>query len=84
MVSLGQMLALSTLVLAAVAPQDPLQAQMPKEDLGVRAFLEAHPEYDGRGIRVAILDTGIDPGHPYLQRTSTGERKIVDLSLIHI
>ena len=78
MVSLGQMLALSTLVLAAVAPQDPLQAQMPKEDLGVRAFLEAHPEYDGRGIRVAILDTGIDPGHPYLQRTSTGERKIVD------
>lgn len=51
---------------------------MPKEDLGVRAFLEAHPEYDGRGIRVAILDTGIDPGHPYLQHTSTGARKIVD------
>ena len=78
MVDLGQMLALCSLILAAPAPQDPLQAQLPKEDLGVRAFLEAHPEYDGRGIRVAILDTGIDPGHPYLQRSTTGGRKIVD------
>lgn len=78
MVSLGQMLALCSFVLAAPALQDPLQAQLPKEDLGVRAFLEAHPEYDGRGVRVAILDTGIDPGHPFLQRSSTGGRKIVD------
>jgi tripeptidyl-peptidase II len=78
MLSLGQMLALCSFVLAAPALQDPLQAQLPKEDLGVRAFLEAHPEYDGRGIRVAILDTGIDPGHPFLQRSSTGGRKIVD------
>ena len=76
MVDLGQMLALCSLILAAPAPQDPLQAQLPKEDLGVRAFLEAHPEYDGRGIRVAILDTGIDPGHPYLQRILKNEVRL--------
>jgi subtilisin family serine protease len=58
--------------------QDPLEGQMPKNDLGVSAFLEAHPEYDGRGIRVAVFDTGVDPGHPFLQETPDGRRKIVD------
>ncbi len=58
--------------------QDPLHGQLPKRDLGVEAFLAEHPEYDGRGIRVAVLDTGIDPGHPFLQQTPQGGRKIVD------
>jgi subtilisin family serine protease len=56
-----------------------LQGFMPKEDLGVLAFLEAHPLADGRGIVVAILDTGVDLAHPALQKTSTGEPKIVDV-----
>jgi len=71
------MLAILPFLLTA-AVQEPFSAQMPKADLGVTEFLRAHPEYDGRGIRVAILDTGIDPGHPFLQRTSLGGRKIVD------
>ncbi len=65
-------------LLLALYAQDPLAGQLPKQDLGVEAFLAAHPEYDGRGIRVAILDTGIDPGHPFLQRTPDGRRKVVD------
>ncbi|KAA3604531.1 MAG: hypothetical protein DWQ01_22105 [Planctomycetota bacterium] len=71
---------LTTLVVftLALAPQDPLLGQLPKQDLGVQSFLQQYPEYDGRGIRVAVLDTGVDPGHPLLQRTSTGGRKIVD------
>ena len=56
-----------------------LQGFLPKEDLGVLAFLKEHPEADGRGIVVAILDTGIDLEHPALQTTSTGEPKIIDL-----
>jgi len=62
----------------ALASQQSLQGQLPKNDLGVTQFLKEHPEYDGRGIRVAVLDTGIDPGHPFLQTTPDGRRKIVD------
>ncbi|RMH05149.1 MAG: hypothetical protein D6702_01205, partial [Planctomycetota bacterium] len=57
---------------------DPLAGQLPKRDLGVDRFLAEFPDYDGRGVRVAVLDTGIDPGHPFLQRTPDGRRKIVD------
>ncbi len=67
-----------TLLLVVIAPQDPLAGQLPKQDLGVQEFLAQNPDYDGRGIRVAVLDTGIDPGHPFLQRTPAGGRKIVD------
>ncbi len=65
-------------LLFASCSQDPLAGQLPKQDLGVEAFLAAHPDYDGRGIRVAVLDTGVDPGHPFLQQTPSGKRKIVD------
>lgn len=70
---------LATLLLASALPQqaDVLAGYLPKEDLGATRFLEDHPEADGRGIRVAILDTGVDPGHPYLQQTTTGGRKLV-------
>jgi tripeptidyl-peptidase II len=77
LLNLGVMLALSTVLLMAVA-QDPLAGQLPKNDLGVAAFLQQYPEYNGQKIRVAVLDTGIDPGHPFLQTTPDGQRKIVD------
>lgn len=71
-------LPLSILLALLADAQDPLAGQLPKRDLGVEAFLAAHPDYDGRGVRVAVLDTGIDPGHPFLQATPDGRRKIVD------
>ena len=40
--------------------------------------MAAHPTWDGRGVTVGILDTGITLDHPSLLTTSTGERKIVD------
>ena len=39
---------------------------------------DAHPAWDGRGITIGVIDSGVDLDHPALQTTSTGERKIVD------
>ncbi len=72
------LLTLPLLLTGPLCVQDPLAGQLPKQDLGVAGFLAEHPDYDGRGIRVAVLDTGIDPGHPFLQQTPQGGRKIVD------
>ncbi|MET9449190.1 S8 family serine peptidase [Streptomyces cinerochromogenes] len=50
----------------------------PSFETGAVDFVEDHPKADGRGITIGILDSGIDLGHPALQKTTTGERKIVD------
>ena len=52
---------------------------MPLKSAGVDQFRAAHPTYDGRGVLIAILDSGIDPGVPGLIATSTGAPKIIEL-----
>ncbi|WP_405581590.1 S8 family serine peptidase [Streptomyces sp. NBC_01190] len=50
----------------------------PAFETGAVDFVKDHPSDDGRGVTIGILDAGVDVGHPALQKTTTGERKIVD------
>ncbi|OLC07789.1 MAG: hypothetical protein AUH42_02915 [Gemmatimonadetes bacterium 13_1_40CM_70_11] len=52
---------------------------MPLSSTGVAQFRGHHPTYDGRGVVIGILDSGIDPGAPGLAVTTTGAPKILDL-----
>ncbi|MFD4029334.1 S8 family serine peptidase [Streptomyces sp. NPDC058637] len=50
----------------------------PSFETGAVDFVKQHPKADGRGITIGVLDSGVDVAHPALQKTTTGERKIVD------
>jgi tripeptidyl-peptidase-2 len=52
---------------------------MPKQDTQADTFIQEHPEWDGRGITVAIFDTGIDPGAVGLQTCPDGRPKVLDV-----
>ncbi|KAI8902892.1 subtilase family-domain-containing protein [Globomyces pollinis-pini] len=57
----------------------PVAGILPKIETEASLFLKNHPEYDGRGTVIAILDTGVDPGAPGLKITSDGRQKIIDV-----
>ncbi|MBT2411960.1 S8 family serine peptidase [Streptomyces sp. ISL-12] len=50
----------------------------PSFETGAVDFVKQNPKADGRGITIGILDSGVDLAHPALQKTTTGQRKIVD------
>lgn len=45
----------------------------------VDAFRTAHPQSDGRGVVIAVMDTGVDPSIPGLTHTPDGGVKVIDL-----
>uniref|UniRef100_A0A914QBF9 Peptidase A2 domain-containing protein n=1 Tax=Panagrolaimus davidi TaxID=227884 RepID=A0A914QBF9_9BILA len=54
------------------------KCHIPKDVTQQSIFLSKYPEYDGRGIKIAIIDTGIDVSLEGLQKTSEGLPKIID------
>ncbi|MEV7424289.1 S8 family serine peptidase [Streptomyces sp. NPDC091212] len=50
----------------------------PSFETGAVDFVKKNSKADGRGVTIGVLDSGVDLAHPALQKTSTGERKIVD------
>jgi tripeptidyl-peptidase II len=51
----------------------------PVEDIGGRSFLAEHLTFDGRGVIVAVLDTGVDMSIPGLLQTTQGGVKVIDV-----
>jgi hypothetical protein len=77
--SKGQAAAKAPALYPAPGPTTPADnPYMPTAETGSVKFKENHPEWDGRGTTIGILDSGVDLDNPALQTTSTGERKIVD------
>jgi hypothetical protein len=47
------------------------------DEAGLTAFWQKHPEADGRGVRVAVLDSGFDLLHPALQMAKDRDGNLV-------
>ncbi len=52
-------------------------ANISMDAMGTRVFRNEHA-VSGAGIRVAVVDSGVDPGHPALTQNPDGSAKIVD------
>ena len=59
-----------------------LNPYMPTRDIGAPQFVEANPTYDGRGVKIGIVDLGVDVLTPELQTarllTGASAPKIID------
>jgi subtilisin family serine protease len=49
---------------------------MPTQDTRAAQFVDAHSTWDGRGVTIGIVDTGVSLDHPSLTTTSTGQPKV--------
>jgi subtilisin family serine protease len=67
---------LVTFVTQASAYNDPYARLQPS--LGLMAVQQAQQWSRGDGVRVAVIDTGVDTGHPDLSGRIAGERNFVD------
>ena len=68
----------SSTSVAQAAPAETWSDFMPAQAIGARQFVEKNPERDGRGVVVAVLDTGVDPRASGLAKTSDGKTKVIE------
>mmetsp|Transcript_8805 Transcript_8805/g.11071 ORF Transcript_8805/g.11071 Transcript_8805/m.11071 type:complete len:1292 (+) Transcript_8805:46-3921(+) len=58
----------------------PTQSLLPKTETKAQLFVDDNPRYDGTGVTIGILDTGVDPGAIGLSRLPDGSRKLVHVA----
>lgn len=56
----------------------PYPAWLDTTTIGAAAFRRDNPDRDGRGVAIAVLDTGVDMGVPGLDRLPSGGAKVVE------
>lgn len=59
----------------------PVHGLLPKRETGADRYLAKYPEYDGRGIVIAVFDTGVDPGAAGLQVSCSSKIMLSDVKL---
>ncbi len=62
----------------AGAQPDAYESFLSRDAIGAAAFVRAHPDWDGRRVAIAVLDTGLDTAAPGLLTTPQGQPKIVE------
>ena len=52
---------------------------VPRNETKSLEYVKQNPDYDGKGVVIGILDTGIDPGATGVQYMADGTPKLIDL-----
>ncbi|MBT9560863.1 MAG: S8 family serine peptidase [Myxococcales bacterium] len=63
----------------AAPPGSPFDRLLDRRPIGAHAFTQEHPSWDGRGVVIAVLDTGVDMGVAGLTTVPTGGPKVIDV-----
>jgi len=70
------LLLLTTVSLPALASE--AWPHLDRTSMGADVFTRDNPEWDGRGVAIAVVDSGVDVGVPGLLTTTTGEVKVIE------